>query len=220
MTPRSPRCFDLARRYRHRRRNSYYRTRCGGRGALGAHRVLDAGTSGGVWGLENGIASWSAGRNGRRARAAGVRDLSRRPTASAAWRAGGRALRQDGPQRHRVRDAAVAGRGIEILHASEFGLDLPQIAEVWRYGSVVRSWLLDLLSDALKKDPASNTSVDGSTTREGRWTAPGGDRSAVPAPALADALFARFRSRQADSFSARAIAALRNEFGGHAVKKS
>jgi 6-phosphogluconate dehydrogenase len=82
----------------------------------------------------------------------------------------------------------------------------------------VRSWLLDLLADALGKDPKLEQIrgwVDDSG--EGRWTLQEAIDHAVPAPALADALFARFRSRQADSFSARAIAALRNEFGGHAV---
>ena len=204
--------------------NSYYRDSVRRAGELSAKGIafLDAGTSGGVWGLENGYCLMVGGD-------AAAIDRARPIFETLAPRNGFAAVGRSGAGHyvkmvHNGIEYAMLqslGEGFEILNASEFGLDLPQIAEVWRYGSVVRSWLLDLLSDALKKDPRLEHIrgwVDDSG--EGRWTLQEAIDHAVPAPALADALFARFRSRQADSFSARAIAALRNEFGGHAVKKS
>jgi 6-phosphogluconate dehydrogenase len=112
------------------------------------------------------------------------------------------------------------GEGFEILKASVFDLDLRQIAEVWRHGSVVRSWLLDLLASALEKDPALET-VAGyvEDSGEGRWTVLAAIDEDVPAPVTALSLFARFASRQEESFSAKVIAALRREFGGHAVRE-
>ena len=114
---------------------------------------------------------------------------------------------------------AAYGEGFEILERSAFELDLDQIAGIWRYGSVVRSWLLELLHDALVNDPGLadiRGYVDDSG--EGRWTLEAAIDENVPAPITALALFARFASRQDESFSAKVIAALRNEFGGHAVK--
>jgi len=204
--------------------NSYYRDSVRRAGELAAHGIayLDAGTSGGVWGLENGYCLMVGGEENAVERVRPVFETLAPPDGFA--RVGGPGAGHYVKMVHNGIEYAMLqslGEGFEILHASEFGLDLPQIAEVWRYGSVVRSWLLDLLSDALKKDPGLEHIrgwVDDSG--EGRWTLQEAIDHAVPAPALADALFARFRSRQADSFSARAIAALRNEFGGHAVKKS
>jgi len=204
--------------------NSYYRDSVRRAGELAAHGIayLDAGTSGGVWGLENGYCLMVGGEESAVERVRPVFETLAPPDGFA--RVGGPGAGHYVKMVHNGIEYAMLqslGEGFEILHASEFGLDLPQIAEVWRYGSVVRSWLLDLLSDALKKDPALEHIrgwVDDSG--EGRWTLQEAIDHAVPAPALADALFARFRSRQTDSFSARAIAALRNEFGGHAVKKS
>jgi 6-phosphogluconate dehydrogenase len=204
--------------------NSYYRDSVRRAGELAAHGIayLDAGTSGGVWGLENGYCLMVGGEEKAVERVRPVFETLAPPNGFA--RVGGPGAGHYVKMVHNGIEYSMLqslGEGFEILHASEFGLDLPQIAEVWRYGSVVRSWLLDLLSDALKKDPALDRIrgwVDDSG--EGRWTLQEAIDHAVPAPALADALFARFRSRQTDSFSARAIAALRNEFGGHAVKKS
>jgi 6-phosphogluconate dehydrogenase len=109
--------------------------------------------------------------------------------------------------------------GFELLRASEFDLDLHQIAEVWRHGSVVRSWLLDLAASALDKDPGLD-SISGyvEDSGEGRWTVEAAIDAAVAAPTIALALFARFSSRQDDAFANRMLAALRNEFGGHAVR--
>jgi 6-phosphogluconate dehydrogenase len=109
--------------------------------------------------------------------------------------------------------------GFEILKASPFTFDLVQLSRLWNHGSVIRSWLLELAQAAFERDPELahiKGYVDDSG--EGRWTLQEAIDHAVPAPALAMSLFMRFRSRQDDSFSAKVLAALRNEFGGHPVK--
>ena len=112
------------------------------------------------------------------------------------------------------------GEGFELLKASQFSLDLGKIAHLWNQGSVVRSWLLELAESAFEKDPQL-ASIRGyvEDSGEGRWTIQEAIERDVPAPVLMLSLFARFASRQGDSFSAKVIAALRNEFGGHAAKK-
>ncbi|HEY9443357.1 MAG TPA: decarboxylating 6-phosphogluconate dehydrogenase [Gemmatimonadales bacterium] len=112
--------------------------------------------------------------------------------------------------------------GYEILHASkDFKLDLKQISAVWNRGSVVRSWLNELAERAFAKD-TDLTALKGyvEDSGEGRWTVQEAIDLDVPAPVITLSLLARFRSRQADSFGAKVIAALRNEFGGHAVRSS
>lgn len=112
--------------------------------------------------------------------------------------------------------------GYEILNASrDFKLDLHQIAQVWNHGSVVRSWINELAERAFEKDAAlSDLKGYVEDSGEGRWTVQEAIDLDVPAPAITLALLARLRSRQADSFSGKVIAALRNEFGGHSVKKT
>ncbi len=114
------------------------------------------------------------------------------------------------------------GEGFAIMNASRYAesLDFSKVSHLWNQGSVVRSWLLELAEDAFKKDH-SLSSIKGyvEDSGEGRWTILQAIEDSVPAPVLALSLFQRFRSREADSFSDRLIAALRNEFGGHAVKK-
>jgi 6-phosphogluconate dehydrogenase len=112
--------------------------------------------------------------------------------------------------------------GFEIMEAKqEFGLDLRQIAETWRYGSVVRSWLLDLAVQALAADPnLENLQAYVDDSGEGRWTVQEAVDLAVPAPVITLSLQQRFRSRQEQPFGARMLAALRQQFGGHAVRKS
>lgn len=111
--------------------------------------------------------------------------------------------------------------GFSILqHKRELRLDLHRIAEIWRHGSVVRSWLLDLTSDALRSNPG----MDGiapyvADSGEGRWTVDEAIRLDVPAPVITLSLIARLRSRDADSFTDKLLAAMRNQFGGHAIKK-
>jgi 6-phosphogluconate dehydrogenase len=111
--------------------------------------------------------------------------------------------------------------GFNLMHASDYKIDLPGVAALWMRGSVVRSWLLELTARALKEDAdlaGLKAYVDDSG--EGRWTLHEGVDRAVPLPVLSAALFTRFRSRDANPFGERMLAALRNQFGGHAVKKA
>ncbi len=103
----------------------------------------------------------------------------------------------------------------------EFNLDLQKIANLWNHGSVIRSWLLELAESVFKKDPDLE-SIRGfvEDSGEGRWTVAEAIEENIPSPTIILSLLARFRSRQEESFSAKVISALRNEFGGHAVKKS
>jgi len=112
--------------------------------------------------------------------------------------------------------------GFELMQAKEeFNLDLHQIAEVWRYGSVVRSWLLDLAAAALQKDPGlESIQAYVEDSGEGRWTVQESIELAVAMPIISHSLQARFRSRQAQPFGDKLIAALRQQFGGHRVKKA
>jgi 6-phosphogluconate dehydrogenase len=109
--------------------------------------------------------------------------------------------------------------GFEIMHASDYDLDLHAIAGLWQHGSVVRSWLLELLERALAEDQDLR-SIKGwvADSGEGRWTVQEAIDRDVPAPVITLSLLTRFRSRQEDSYGAKVLAALRNEFGGHAVK--
>jgi 6-phosphogluconate dehydrogenase len=110
--------------------------------------------------------------------------------------------------------------GFELLKASEFQYDLAKLSHLWNRGSVVRSWLLELAELAFQRDPGLDK-IRGyvEDSGEGRWTVEEAIRSSVPAEVLTLALMSRFRSRQDDSFRDRVVAALRNEFGGHAVKE-
>jgi 6-phosphogluconate dehydrogenase len=110
--------------------------------------------------------------------------------------------------------------GFEVMAKSEFELDVKDIAGIWRYGSVVRSWLLELLHDALEKGGNDLPHIKGyvEDSGEGRWTIHEAIAEDVPVPAITAALYARFASRIEESYAAKITAALRNEFGGHAVK--
>ena len=112
--------------------------------------------------------------------------------------------------------------GFELMEAKhDFDLDLSQIAELWRYGSVVRSWLLDLTASALRDDPRlASIQAYVEDSGEGRWTVQESIELEVPAPTIALSLQARFRSRQEQPFGPRLLAAMRNQFGGHAVKRA
>jgi 6-phosphogluconate dehydrogenase len=109
--------------------------------------------------------------------------------------------------------------GFELLQASEFDYDLRSVSSLWNHGSVVQSWLLELARDAFAKD-GTLSALQGyvEDSGEGRWTVNEAVARAVPLPAISASLYARFASRQQDSFAMRFIAALRNEFGGHAVQ--
>jgi len=110
--------------------------------------------------------------------------------------------------------------GFELMHHSEFDLDLSEIAGIWRYGSVVRSWLLELLHTALEEHGDQLEDIAGyvEDSGEGRWTITEAINENVPVPVISAALFARFASRREINFSAKVAAALRNQFGGHAVR--
>jgi 6-phosphogluconate dehydrogenase len=113
------------------------------------------------------------------------------------------------------------GEGFELMHAKkQFNLDLRKIAELWNHGSVVRSWLLELSVNAFSQDP-SLRSVKGyiEDTGEGKWSVVEAVQENVPVPVITLSLLQRFRSRQEESFSAKVIAALRGQFGGHQVKR-
>jgi 6-phosphogluconate dehydrogenase len=189
---------------------------------LGAKGVtfLDCGTSGGIWGLENGYCLMIGGDRSAFERV--------EPIFAALAPDDGYAHVGRSGAGHFVKMVhngieygmlAAYGEGFEIMRASDFELNLGEIAGIWRYGSVVRSWLLELLVDAFAKDP-DLARVKGyvEDSGEGRWTVLAALDENVPAPITTLSLFARFASRQEESYSAKVIAALRNEFGGHAVK--
>jgi len=202
--------------------NSFYKDSLRRAGQLEAAgiRFVDCGTSGGIWGLENGYCLMVGGDR------SAVKLVE--PAFLALAPEGGYAHVGPSGAGHFVKMVhngieygllAAYGEGFEILQRSGFDLDLLRIASIWRYGSVVRSWLLDLLNEALEKDPQLER-IKGyvEDSGEGRWTVQAAIDENVPAPVTAVALFNRFSSRQEESFSAKVIAALRNEFGGHAVK--
>ena len=182
--------------------------------------LVDAGTSGGVWGLREGYCLMIG---------ADEEPFARLESVFATLAPAGGYARMGRPGSghfvkmvHNGIEYALMqsyGEGFEILEASDFDLDLASIAELWRHGSVVRSWLLDLTASALASDPSLEQVSDYvEDSGEGRWTVQDAIDRAVPAPAIALALFARFRSRQDQSFSGRLLAALRKEFGGHATR--
>lgn len=183
-------------------------------------RFVDAGTSGGIWGLENGYCLMVGGTPEavEMARPIFV-DLAPKDGFLHVGPAGSGHFVKMVHNGIEYGLLAAYGEGFEILRASAFSLDLPAVADLWRHGSVVRSWLLDLLSDAYSKNP-NLEGIRGyvEDSGEGRWTVDEAIRENVPAPVITLSLLQRLASRQDESYSARVIAALRNEFGGHAVK--
>lgn len=185
---------------------------------------LDCGTSGGVWGLKNGYCMMIGGKE----------DVFQQAAPIFATLAPPDGYLHVGPSGagHYVKMVhngieygmlQAYGEGFEIMHASEYrtDLDLHRIAHLWNQSSVVRSWLLELLETALSNDP-NLLHIRGyvEDSGEGRWTVQDAIDHNVPAPVITMSLLARFVSRQEESFSAKVIAALRNEFGGHAIKKA
>jgi 6-phosphogluconate dehydrogenase len=185
-------------------------------------RFVDAGVSGGVWGLKEGYCMMLGGDAEAIERLRPALDALAPPDGWAHVGASGSGhfvkMVHNGIEYGLLQ---AYGEGFEILEKSIYDLNLHQIAELWRHGAVVRSWLLDLLSSALDKDPGLRD-VAGyvEDSGEGRWTVLAAIDQDVPAPITALSLFARFASRQDESFAAKVIAALRHEFGGHAVKGS
>ncbi|HSK31513.1 MAG TPA: decarboxylating 6-phosphogluconate dehydrogenase [Candidatus Limnocylindria bacterium] len=189
--------------------------------AQGLHFV-DAGTSGGVWGLENGYCMMVGGEKAVVDRLEPI--FTTLAPKDGYLHAGPSGAGHFVKMIHNGIEYGMMqayGEGFELLKASQFDLDLGKIAHLWNQGSVVRSWLLELVESAFEKD-AKLASIKGyvEDSGEGRWTVEEAIDKNVPAPVLMLSLFARFASRQEDSFSAKVVAALRNEFGGHAVKKA
>ncbi len=190
--------------------------RCKSRGVS----LVDAGTSGGVWGLKEGYCLMVGGEDAA-VKACEPIFLSLAPEGGYAH-VGPPGAGHFSKMVHNGIEYGMLqayGEGFEILRASQFGFDLHQLASIWRYGSVIRSWMLDLAVLAFAADPDLRDIrgwVD--DTGEGRWTVQAAIDENVPAPAITLALLARFASRQDESYSAKVIAALRNQFGGHAVK--
>jgi 6-phosphogluconate dehydrogenase len=185
---------------------------------------VDCGTSGGVWGLQEGY-SMMIGGDGKAVEALRPIFETLAPAKDQGWGRVGPA--GSGHYTKMVHNGIEYGmmqayaEGFSILkHKEEFGLDLHQVGEIWRTGSVVRSWLLDLATDALGKNP----NMDGIApyvvdSGEGRWTVDAALELNVSAPVITLSLMERFRSRDDDSFADKLLSSLRNEFGGHAVKK-
>jgi 6-phosphogluconate dehydrogenase len=181
---------------------------------------LDCGTSGGIWGLANGYCLMVGGEGEAFDRVEPIfKSLAPDNGYAHVGRSGAGHFVKMVHNGIEYGLLAAYGEGFEILKGSDFELDLPTIAGIWRYGSVVRSWLLDLLVEAYKTD-ANLGHVRGwvQDSGEGRWTVQAAIDEDVPAPITALALFARFASRQEESYAAKIIAALRQEFGGHAIK--
>ena len=196
--------------------------RHGEAGAKGIHFV-DAGVSGGVWGLKVGFCLMVGGE------AQPVQRLE--PVFIALAPEDGYAHVDPSGTGHFVKMVhngieyglmEAYAEGFEVMGHSEFGLDLEQISGIWRYGSVVRSWLLELLHDAFDEHGSKLEDIAPyvEDSGEGRWTIHEAMAENVPVPVIAASLFARFSSRDEQNFSARVTAALRNQFGGHAIKEA
>lgn len=183
---------------------------------------LDAGTSGGVWGLEVGYCLMVGGEKEVFAR---VEPIFKTLAPKDGYLfVGGPGAGHFTKMIHNGIEYGMMqayAEGFEILRASGYGIDLKEVCHLWNQGGVVRSWLLELAELAFARD-ADLSSIAGyvQDSGEGRWTILEAINHGVPAPVITMSLFTRFRSRQTDSFQAKVLAALRNEFGGHAVKSA
>lgn len=202
--------------------NSHYKEDAPRAAALKKNNLhyLDAGTSGGIWGLKVGYCLMVGGEREVFAR--------HEPIFKTLAPENGYGYMGSHGAGHYVKMIhngieygmmQAYAEGFELLHKSDFQLNLPAIAQLWMQGSVVRSWLLELAASALDKDPQL-ARIEGyvEDSGEGRWTILDAIEKDVPAPVITQSLFTRFRSRQEESFGEKLLAALRNEFGGHAVK--
>jgi 6-phosphogluconate dehydrogenase len=186
----------------------------------GLHYV-DAGTSGGIWGLKLGYCLMVGGEKAIVEKLAPI-FTTLAPEDGWAYMGSHGAGHYVKMVHNGIEYSMMQGyaEGFELMSKSEYNLDLGKIADLWMHGSVVRSWLLELSAGFLKENPK----LDGlkgyvQDSGEGRWTVLDAIDKAVPLPTLTAALFTRFRSRQTDSFAEKMLAAMRNAFGGHAVKK-
>lgn len=186
--------------------------------------MIDVGTSGGIWGLAEGYSMMIGGdKNAVEHITPILKTLA--PSEDTGWGHVGPSgaghfvkMVHNGIEYGMMQAYA---EGFEIMRAKQdFNLDLHQIAEIWRFGSVVRSWLLDLTAQALSENPDLESIKDWvADSGEGRWTVFEAIDLDVPAPVITLSLMARFISRQDESFAAKLLAAMRNQFGGHAIKR-
>ncbi|MEP6962519.1 MAG: phosphogluconate dehydrogenase (NAD(+)-dependent, decarboxylating) [Acidobacteriota bacterium] len=181
---------------------------------------MDAGTSGGIWGLKVGYCLMVGGEKADFDRVEPIIKTLAPPNGYMYCGPAGSGhfvkMVHNGIEYAMMQSYA---EGFEIMQASRYKLDLPKIADLWNQGSVVRSWLLELTALALKDNPTlDNLQPYVEDSGEGRWTVEESINTAVPAPTIALSLMMRFRSRQDNSFGARMLAAMRQQFGGHAVK--
>jgi 6-phosphogluconate dehydrogenase len=185
---------------------------------------VDCGTSGGVWGLDEGYSLMVGGDAPVVERLRPIFETLAPGVAQGWGRVGPVGAGHFTKMVHNGIEYGLMqayAEGFSIMqHKSDFALDLHQVAEIWRYGSVVRSWLLELTSAALDKNPA----MDGiapwvDDSGEGRWMVAEAIDLDIPAPVITLSLLARLRSRDPDSFSDKLLSAMRNQFGGHAIKK-
>src|SRR6266545_4140996 len=185
---------------------------------------VDSGTSGGIWGLKEGYSLMIGGKPNVVEKMRPIFETLA-PAADKGWGhvgpsgAGHYVKMIHNGIEYGMMQAFAEGFGI-LKSKEEFGLDVAEIARIWQHGSVVRSWLLDLAVNALSEDPTlSDIKPWVADSGEGRWTVFESIDLAVPAPVITLALQMRFASRDEENFPARMLAALRNQFGGHAVKK-
>jgi 6-phosphogluconate dehydrogenase len=182
---------------------------------------MDAGTSGGIWGLEVGYSLMIGGEREDFERLEPIfRDLAPENGYGLMGPAGAGHFVKMVHNGIEYGMLQAYGEGYEILHECEYNLDLQDITRVWQHGSVVRSWLLDLAARAFEAEGSDLQNLRGyvEDSGEGRWTVEAAIEESVPAPVITMSLLMRFASRQEDSYSAKVIAALRAQFGGHAVQ--
>jgi len=191
---------------------------------LGTHGVhfIDCGVSGGVWGKENGYALMCGGDAADIAVVQPIFDALKPPGEHGFAHAGGHGAGHFAKMVHNGIEYSMMqayAEGWELLEKADLVTDVPAVFESWREGTVIRSWLLDLIANALAQDPElAKIRGYADDSGEGRWTVDAAIDLGVPVPALTAALFARFVSRQDDSPAMKLVAAMRNQFGGHAVQ--
>jgi 6-phosphogluconate dehydrogenase len=188
---------------------------------LGARKIgfIDAGVSGGIWGLENGYGLMVGGEDADVTRVMPIFDALKPPGDAGFVHAGSAGAGHFAKMVHNGIEYGIMeayGEGYELLTASDMITDVPGTFRSWRKGTVIRSWLLDLLVRALDEDPGLEK-IRGvaQDSGEGRWTVQAAIDHAVPVPAISAALYARFASREGDPPAMKVVAALRQQFGGH-----
>jgi len=207
--------------------NSYYKDTMRRGAALAQKKInfVDSGTSGGVWGLKEGY-SMMVGGDAELIKRISPIFQTLAPGPDKGWgRVGPTGSGHFVKMVHNGIEYAIMqayAEGLDLLrHKKEFNLDLLQIGKIWQYGSVIRSWLLDLTVDALSKNPTlEGIAAYVTDSGEGRWTVIEGVELGVALPAISSALDNRFRSQDPEPFANKLLAMMRNEFGGHEVKKT